>query len=113
MYNIDYDSSILKLDYLPRFSPDELVAEQDVEPECLGRFVSEAQNICLVDGVIYNFSTDQFDYISTVETYSVREGKFAQPWTKKGQVYDFNPNKSVGAFPLVIYPDMKSSLRNL
>ena len=96
-----------------RFSPDELVAEQDVEPEFLGRFSNEAQNLCLVDGVIYNFSTEQFDDISAVETYSVREGNFSQPWTKKGKVYDFNPNKSVGAFPLVIYPDMKSSLRNL
>ena len=84
-----------------------------MEPEFLGRFSSEAQNLCLVDGVIYNFSTEQFDDISTVETYSVLGGKFAQPWTKKGKVYDFNPNKSVGAFPLVIYPDMKSSLRNL
>ena len=84
-----------------------------MEPEFLGRFSSEAQNLCLVDGVIYNFSTEQFDYISTVETYSVQGAKFAQPWINKGKVYDFNPNKSVGAFPLVIYPDMKSSLRNL
>ena len=70
----------------------------------VGKFANEAQNICLVGNVIYNFSTDQFDYKSSIETYDIAEEKFNLLYEKNTDDFDFSPYYSFGCFPLVMYP---------
>ena len=73
--------------------------------QLVGKFSNEAQNICIVDNVIYNFTTDQFDYKSSIETYDISRKKFDNLWEKNTDDFDFSPYYSSGCFPVVIYPN--------
>lgn len=75
--------------------------------EVVGQFQCETQNMCIVDGVIYNFSSDQFDYSASVETYTEDTRTFKVEWTKADSNIDFSPYFSFGCFPLVKYPNYK------
>ncbi len=84
----------------------------------MGSFTNEVQSLCLLRGVIYNFSSDQFDNEHSIETMDLEqlvpdEGnggalrpRVAKPWSKRGGGFDFNPNEVAGAFPLVVYPEL-------
>ena len=77
----------------------------------VGQFSSEAQNICLVGDLIYNFSTDQFSGQSTIETYDivcdtfsfVQEYDFESESGRARSNVDFSSHFSFGCFPLTIY----------
>ena len=93
-----------------RFKPDKSQPHIDgnvVEPRHelrhLGKFFTETQNVCLVGDELFNFSTDPFEYKSTVETYNIKTGKFKIVWEKETEELDFSPYQSLGCFPLVIY----------
>ena len=96
---------------LYRFNPDWKLSDHDGsgvikrehELELLGKFSNEAQNVCIVGDKIFNFSTDQFEYNSTIETYDLKEGKFNVVWEEETDDFDFSPYQSSGCFPLVIY----------
>ena len=95
---------------LYRFNPDEKkssldrnIDEDEQELELLGKFSNEAQNVCVVGNTIYNFSTDQFEYNSTIETFDLNTKKFQVVWGKDTEEFDFSPYYSSGCFPLVIY----------
>ena len=75
----------------------------DILLELVGKFANEAQNVCVVGNTIYNFSTDQFDYKSAIETYDLQTGQFSVVWEKDAEDFDFSPYHSSGCFPLVIY----------
>ena len=76
---------------------------ENLELELVGRFANEAQNVCVVGNTIYNFSTDQFDYKSAIETYNIETGQFSVVWEKDTDDFDFSPYDSLGCFSLVIY----------
>ena len=99
---------------LYRFDPDEIqpynneTIEQEeederIELELIGKFSYEAQNVCLVGSTIYNFSTDQFEYNSTIETFDISTKSFNVLWEKETDEFDFSPYHSSGCFSLVIY----------
>lgn len=71
--------------------------------EFLGKFANEAQNVCVVGNTIYNFSTDQFDNNSAIETYDLETRQFNVVWEKETHEFDFSPYYSSGCFPIVIY----------
>ena len=75
----------------------------EIQLELVGKFANEAQNVCVVGNTIYNFSTDQFDYKSAIETYDLETGHFSVVWEKDAEDFDFSPYHSAGCFPLVIY----------
>ena len=77
--------------------------EQKEELEFLGKFANEAQNVCVVGNTIYNFSTDQFDYNSAIETFDIETKRFNVAWETDSDEFDFSPYHSSGCFPLVIY----------
>ena len=72
-----------------------------------GQFKYETQNLCLVSGVIYNFSSDQFGTTSCVESFDPSKGTFEVVWegeTETAQTpIDFSPYYSLGCFPIVQY----------
>ena len=95
---------------LYRFNPDYIsdhdgskVYQPEHELEFLGKFSNEVQNVCIVEDNILNFSTDQFEYNSTIETYDLKAGKFNVVWEKETDAFDFSPFHSSGCFPLTIY----------
>ena len=67
----------------------------------------ETQNVCIVNAVIYNFSSDQFDYYSTIESYDIEEESFEMLFKTEDEGLDFSPYFSFGCFALVKYPDFK------
>lgn len=85
------------------------VAKDSVEITCVGEFQQETQNLCLVDNVIYNFSSDQFAYYSTIETYNIPEDCFDLVFKTEDEELDFSPYYSFGCFPLVKFPFQKTS----
>ncbi len=72
-----------------------------------GQFKYETQNLCLVDGLVYNFSSDQFGTTSCVETYDPKSGAFDVVWEGETETaptpIDFSPYYSLGSFPIVQY----------
>lgn len=82
--------------HLFRIDPD-----GDMKLECIGSFVHEAQNICLLDGVIYNFVSDKFDTRSYVEAYDIATATFSLLWSKRTKM-QFSSYFSLGCFPLVL-----------
>ena len=78
--------------------------KEKVELTEVGTFQSETQNVCLVDGIIYNFSSDQFDYYSTIERYDITKGHFDLLFKTEDEEIDFSPYFSFGCFPLVNFP---------
>ena len=99
---------------LYRFNPDKIqphineISEEEeenerIELELIGKFSYEAQNICIVGSTIYNFSTDQFEYNSTIETFDISTKSFNVLWEKETDELDFSPYHSSGCFSLVIY----------
>ena len=71
--------------------------------DLVGTFSCEAQNTCLVNGVIYNFYSDEFSYESVVESYDIRTGQFNVLWQKDVPDWDFSPYHCLGCFPLCSY----------
>lgn len=72
-----------------------------------GQFHSETQNLCVVDGDVFNFSSDQFGTTSCVEAYSPASGSFEILWEGETESaptpFDFSPYYSLGCFPFVQY----------
>ena len=73
----------------------------------IGEFQQETQNVCIIESVIYNFSSDQFAYYSTIESYDIEEGSFDILFKTEDEGLDFSPYFSFGCFPLVKYPQFK------
>ena len=71
--------------------------------ELVGKFSNETQNVCLVGHEIFNFSTDPFEYNSTIEKYNLKTKEFNVAWEKETEEFDFSPYQSLGCFPLVVY----------
>ena len=63
----------------------------------------------MVESIIYNFSSDQFAYYSTIETYDLKSGAFDMPFQTEDESLDFSPYFSFGCFALVNYPKFKAS----
>ena len=84
------------------FSPEEL----------LGEFQNEAQNVCLVDGKIYNFSTGgaELSYkerSSTVEVYDIANKEFKVVFEPKNDEEELDFYSLFISFGLVKYPHCK------
>ena len=86
-------------------SPDGSTDEKDLT--LIGEFQYEAQNVCMVESVIYNFSSDQFAYYSTIESYDIESQSFDILFKTEDESLDFSPYFSFGCFPLVKYPRFK------
>ena len=95
------DESLPDISQKPPVQPSK--AEDKPALEFLGKFANEAQNVCVVANTIYNFSTDQFEYNSVIETYNLETRKFNVVWEKETHQFDFSPYYSSGCFPLIIY----------
>ena len=80
----------------------------------LGKFQNEAENVCLVDGKIYNFSSGPD--LSTVEVYDITSKEFKVVFESKNEEeLDFSPysgDYSFGCFGLVKYPHCKLPIGN-
>ena len=70
----------------------------------IGEFDQETQNLTLVNGILFNFSSDQFDYLSSLEAYSIPKGNFSVLFKSEDQELDFSPYFSFGTFPLTVMP---------
>ena len=81
--------------------------ESAEEAVVVGHFQQETQNVCMVNSVIYNFSSDQFDYFSTVEAYDIETEKVDLVYKTEDEELDFSPYFSFGCFPLTKYPSFK------
>ncbi|XP_069689017.1 kelch-like protein 38 isoform X1 [Periplaneta americana] len=91
---------------LYRFSP-ELSAHSAQRFEFVGRFHQNTSNTCLVNSVIYSFSTDDSDSMY-IEAYSTSNHSFSVLWSSvisknTGGILDFSPKHSIGCFPLIKY----------
>ena len=75
---------------------------KSVEITEIGEFEQETQNLTLFNGMLYNFSSDQFDYLSTIEAYSISNGDFSVLFKSEDQELDFSPYFSFGTFPLTV-----------
>eukprot|EP00096_Caligus_rogercresseyi_P014924 TRINITY_DN7386_c0_g1_i1.p1 TRINITY_DN7386_c0_g1~~TRINITY_DN7386_c0_g1_i1.p1 ORF type:complete len:466 (+),score=83.55 TRINITY_DN7386_c0_g1_i1:52-1449(+) len=76
----------------------------------IGQFHCEVQNVCIVKGIIYSFSSDQFDCKSSIESYDCSTGTFAQLWEERNEKMDFSPYYSFGCFPLLMLKDIENPL---
>ena len=84
------------------------ITDDEKDPLTLvGEFQYEAQNVCIVESVIYNFSSDQFAYYSTIESYDIESQSFDILFKTEDESLDFSPYFSFGCFPLVKYPQFK------
>ena len=81
-----------------------MATEPSVKVTKIGDFQQETQNVCLVHSKIYNFSSDQFAYFSTIESYDIKEDSFETLFKTEDEEIDFSPYYSFGCFPLVKYP---------
>ena len=73
------------------------------ELELIGKFSTETHNVSLVGHEIFNFSTNQFEYISTIETYNLKTKEFKVVWEKETEEFDFSPYQPIACFPLVVF----------
>ena len=73
----------------------------------IGEFQYETQNVTMVDSILYNFSSDQFDYLSTVESFDIRKREFSTLFKSEDQDLDFSPYYSFGCLPMVKLPTFK------
>ena len=71
--------------------------------ESVGKFTTEAKNTCLVDGIIYNFNSEEFDDDRVLESYDIKSEQFSVIWKDIVPDWDFSPNYCLGCFPLVTY----------
>ena len=71
--------------------------------ETVGCFKTETKNTCMVDGIIYNFNSEEFDDERVLESYDVRSQQFSILWKDNLPQWDFSPNYCLGCFPLVNY----------
>ena len=71
--------------------------------ETVGKFTTETKNTCIVDGIIYNFNSEEFDDERVLESYDVRSQQFSILWKDNLPQWDFSPNYCLGCFPLVNY----------
>jgi hypothetical protein len=81
------------------------ITEDKCQLETVGEFEFETQNVCLVDSVIYNFSSDQYDFCSTLETFDLETSAFDLVFKTESEELDFSPYYSFGCFPLIKYPN--------
>ena len=82
-------------------------SDSAVELNLIGEFQQETQNVCIIESVIYNFSSDQFAYYSTIESYDIDDESFDILFKTEDESIDFSPFFSFGCFPLVKYPQFK------
>ena len=82
-------------------------ADKIVEIFEIGEFEQETQNLTLVNGTLFNFSSDQFDYMSVIEAYSIANGKFSVLFKSEDPELDFSPYFSFGCMPLLVMPKFK------
>ena len=81
-----------------------LESDRVVQVTEIGTFQEEAQNLTLVDSKIFNFSSDQFDYFSTIECYDLQSRTFSTVFKSEDQDIDFSPYYSFGCFPFSMLP---------
>ena len=104
MYDPETDSLYLTSSYSRNLfqcsiSGDQLVCNM----ESVGKFTTETKNTCIVDGIIYNFNSEEFGDERVLESYDVRSEKFSILWKDNLPQWDFSPNYCLGCFPLVNY----------
>lgn len=80
-------------------------SKQDCTTE--GHFQHEAQNLCLIGDIIYNFFSDQFEHFSSIESYDIQSRKFNVIFKSEDSKIDFSPYYSFGCFALIKYPPVK------
>jgi len=80
-----------------------MLGENSCQIESVGKFTTETKNTCLVDGIIYNFNSEEFDDDRVLESYHVRSQQFRVLWKDKVPEWDFSPNYCLGCFPLFNY----------
>jgi len=83
---------------LHRFDP-----EAPSKLEMVGKFTKEANNTCIVNHVIYNFNSEEFDDERTVESFDTKTKEFEVLWKKEIPEWDFSPHYCLGCFPIVNY----------
>ena len=71
--------------------------------QSVGKFTTETKNTCIVDGIIYNFNSEEFGDERVLESYDVRSQQFSILWKDNLPQWDFSPNYCLGCFPLVNY----------
>eukprot|EP00092_Neocalanus_flemingeri_P036593 GFUD01039843.1.p1 GENE.GFUD01039843.1~~GFUD01039843.1.p1 ORF type:complete len:598 (+),score=146.62 GFUD01039843.1:42-1835(+) len=88
-----------------RFDPES--KGPDVSLKMVGCFTKEANNTCIVNGVIYNFNSEEFDDERVVESFDTKTEIFKVLWKKEVPEWDFSPHYCLGCFPIVDY-DIKT-----
>ncbi len=68
-------------------------------------FENEIQNLCLVEGFIYNFSSDQFGTSSSVERFNVNSSNSqdAEILFDQECEFEFSPYSPLGCFGMAFY----------
>lgn len=86
---------------LHRFDPE--CGDSEMKLEMVGKFSKEANNTCIVNGVIYNFNSEEFDDERVVESFDTRSNVFKVLWKRDVPEWDFSPHYCLGCFPIVDY----------
>jgi len=86
---------------LYRFDPE--CKGQDLKLDIVGQFSKEANNTCIVNGIIYNFHSEEFDDERVVESFDTKTEEFKVLWKKDVPEWDFSPFYCLGCFPIVDY----------
>jgi len=86
---------------LYRFNPNHGQSEKRLE--FIGKFSKETHNTTIIDDIIYNFNTEDFDDERVVECYDIDQSKFTVLWKEDCPNMDFSPNYCLGCFPIVSY----------
>ena len=71
--------------------------------ELVGKFTKETNNTCIVNNVIYNFNSEEFDDERVVESFDTKTQEFKVLWKKEIPEWDFSPHYCLGCFPIVNY----------
>ena len=102
MYDPESDSLYLTSSYSRNLFQCSL-SQDPCNMQTVGKFTTETQNTCIVDGIIYNFNSEEFGDERVLESYDVRSQEFSILWKDNLPQWDFSPNYCLGCFPLVNY----------
>ena len=102
MYDPESDSLYLTSSYSRNLFQCSL-SQDPCNIQSVGKFTTETQNTCIVDGIIYNFNSEEFGDERVLESYDVRSQEFSILWKDNLPQWDFSPNYCLGCFPLVNY----------
>lgn len=86
---------------LYRFDPE--YKDKEIKLEIVGKFTKEANNTCIVNGIIYNFNSEEFDDERVVESFDTKTEVFKVLWKQDVPEWDFSPHYCLGCFPIVDY----------